>query len=108
MGTQHPLGPLDYVTDIGAGSWPVAQQMDTTCFKLSAISQSNPETVDRVNGVRKTGTLIACQGGQALAVVEYDFTTAGRNYFFSYTKRADAVPLSDFDLMVRNTISFAG
>ncbi len=52
-GTQHPLGPLDYVTDIGAGSWPVAQQMDTTCFKLSAISQSDPETVDRVNGCER-------------------------------------------------------
>ena len=85
----------------------MAMQMDTSCFKLAA-GQSEPETVDGVIGVRKTGTLIACQGGQKLDTVEYDFTTAGRNYLFSYTKLADGVPLSDFDLMVRSTTIFSG
>jgi hypothetical protein len=80
--------------------------MDTSCFKLAA-GQSEPETVDGVTGVRKTGNLIACQGGQTLDVVEYDFTTAGRNYLFSYTTLTDGVALSDFDLMVRRTTSFS-
>ena len=109
MGVKHPYGgPGEYVTDISAGSWPVAYQMDTSCFKLSEASQTEPTTVDGVTGERKTGTLIACQGGQTLHVVEYDFTTAGRNFLFSYTTLADGVPLSDFDLMVRNTTTFSG
>jgi hypothetical protein len=109
MGNQHPYGGSgEYVTDISAGSWPVTSEMDTSCFKLSAASQSEPTTVDGVTGERKTGTLIACQGGQTLDMVEYDFTTAGRNYLFSYTKLADGVPLSDFDLMVRSTTTFSG
>jgi hypothetical protein len=108
MGKQHPYGGSgEYVTDISAGSWPVAMQMDTSCFKLAA-GQSEPEAVDGVTGVRKTGTLIACQGGQTLDTVEYDFTTAGRYYLFSYTKLTDGVPLSDFDLMVRSTATFSG
>jgi hypothetical protein len=107
MGVKHSLGPVQYATDISAGSWPVAMQMDTSCFKLAA-SQGEPETVDGVTGVRKTGTLIACQGGQTLDMVEYDFATAGRNYLFSYTKLADGVPLSDFDFMVRSTTTFSG
>lgn len=108
MGVKHPYGgPGEYVTDISAGSWPVAKQMDTSCFKLAA-GQSEPETVDGVTGVRKTGKLIACQGGQTWDVIEYDFTSAGRNYLFSYTKLADGALLSDFDLMVRSTITLSG
>ena len=107
MGVKHSLGPVQYVTDISAGSWPVAMQMDTSCFKLAA-GQSEPETVDGVTGVRKTGTLIACQGGQTLDTVEYDFAIAGRNYLFSYTRLADGVPLADFDMMVRSTTTFSG
>jgi hypothetical protein len=41
-------------------------------------------------------------------MVEYDFTTAGRNYLFSYRKLAGGVPLSDFDLKVRRTTTFSG
>src|SRR6266571_5925562 len=108
MGSQHPLGPQQYVTDISVGSWPVDQQMDTSCFKLSAASHSEESTVDGVAGVRKTGTLTACQGGQALDIVEYDFTVAGRNYFLAYTTLAGGVPLSDFDLMVQRTLTFTG
>jgi hypothetical protein len=109
MGVKHPYGgPGEYVTDISAGSWPVTCQMDTSCFKLSAASQTEPTTVDGVTGERKTGTRIACQGGQTLDVVQYDFTTAGRNFLFSYTKLADGVPLSDFDVMVRKTTTFSG
>lgn len=109
LGKQHPYGGSgEYVTDISAGSWPVTSQMDASCFKLSSASQTEPTTVERVTGERKTGTLIACQGGQTLDMVEYDFTTAGRNYLFSYTKLADGVPLTDFDLMVRKTATFSG
>jgi hypothetical protein len=108
MGVKHPYGgPGEYVTDISAGSWPVTNQMDTSCFKLSSASQTEPTTVDGVTGERKTGTLIACQGGQTLDMAEYDFTTAGRNFLFSYTTLADGVPLSDFDLMVRKTTTFS-
>ena len=58
--------------------------------------------------MRKTRTLIACQGGQTLDTVEYHFATAGRNYLFSYTRLADGVPLSDFNIMVRSTTTFSG
>lgn len=109
MGVKHFFGAAgEFVTDISVGSWPVTYHMDSSCFKLSAASQTEPSTVDGVTGERKTGTLIACQGGQTLDMVEYDFTTAGRNYLFSYTKLADGVPLSDFNLMVRSTTTFSG
>jgi hypothetical protein len=104
MGVKHPLGPSDYVTDIGAGSWSVSQNIDTSCFLLKNANQSQPVVV---SGSRKTGTLTACQGGQSLDVTEYDFTTNSRNYFFTYTARPDSVPLSDFDLMVNRTLSFS-
>jgi hypothetical protein len=107
MGVKHPLGPYDYVTDIGAGSWSVNQNIDTSCFLLKNVNQSQPVVVGGVTGSRKTGTLTACQGGQSLDVTEYDFTTNSRNYFFTYTARPDAVPLSDFDLMVTRAVSFA-
>ncbi len=101
------MGPYDYVTDIGAGSWSVNQNIDTSCFLLKNVKQSQPVVVGGVTGSRKTGTLTACQGGQSLDVTEYDFTTNSRNYFFTHTARPDAVPLSDFDLMVTHTVSFS-
>src|SRR5260370_11576203 len=39
MGVKHPLGPYDYVTDIGAGSWSVNQNIDTSCFLLKNVNQ---------------------------------------------------------------------
>ena len=108
VGNRHPTGPTDFVMDISTSSWAVTDKIDTTCFKLATASQSESVTVDGVAGVRKTGTLIECQGGQRQDVVEYDFTANGRNYLFSYALRTGAVPLSDFDLMVRNTASFSG
>jgi len=107
LGVKHPMGPYDYVTDISSGSWPASQRLDTSCFLLATAGESHAVTVDGVTGIRKTGTLTACQGGQSLDVTEYDFTTNGRNYFFTYTARPDAVPLSDFDLMVTSTVTFS-
>jgi hypothetical protein len=107
LGVKRPMGPYDYVTDISAGSWPISQKMDTSCFQLRNVTTSQPVAVRGVTGSRKTGKLTACQGGQTLDLTEYDFTTNARNYVFTYTARSDAVPLSDFDLMVMNTVSFS-
>lgn len=107
MGAKHPMGPLDYATDISAGSWSVDKNLDTSCFQLRNPTTTQSVTIQGVTGSRKTGTLTACQGGQSLDLTEYDFTTNGRNYVLTYTARPDAVPLSDFDLMVKNTFSFS-
>jgi hypothetical protein len=107
MGVRHPLGPLDSVTDIGAGSWSVTQNLDASCFLLKNVTNSQTVIVSGVTGSRKTGTLTECQGGQSASATQYEFTTNGRRYLFSYTARPDAVPLSDFDLMVVNTVSFS-
>jgi hypothetical protein len=107
MGVKHPLGPLDYATDISAASWPASQNIDTTCFQLKNVTNSQPVVVSGVSGSRKTGTLDACRGDHSLELTEYDFTTNGRKYIFTYTARPDAVPLSDFDLMVKTTLGFA-
>jgi hypothetical protein len=74
---------------------------------LKNVNQNQRVVVGGVTGSRKSGTLTACQGGQTLDVTEYDFTTNSRNYFFTYTVRPDAVPMSDFDLMVNHTVSFS-
>lgn len=107
MGVQHSVGSEGNVTDIGVGSWSISDQIDTSCFLLSGSSDSQPATVQGVSGVRRTGTFAECQGGQQSAMTEYDFTTNGRHYYFTYQARPGAVPLSDFDLMVTATASFS-
>ena len=64
MGVQHSVGSEGYVTDIGVGSWPVSDQIDTSCFLLIGPSDSQPATIQGVSGVRHTGTFAECQGGQ--------------------------------------------
>jgi hypothetical protein len=108
MGVKHPIGgPNEYALDISVGSWPTSPQLDTSCFLLSGPTDNQAVTVQGVNGVRRTGTFTECQGGQQFTQTEYDFTTNSRNYDFTYTARPDAVPLSDFDLMVTATVIFS-
>jgi hypothetical protein len=94
--------------EINIVSWPVVPQIDFSCSELPPESPSEPLTIGGVNGTRKTGSLIACQGGQRFDLVQYNFTTAGRNYLFSYAALRGGAPLTDFDLMVRHTATFAG
>ena len=107
MGVQHPVGHEGYVTDISVGSWSASDQIDTSCFLLSAATESRPVVVQGVSGVRRTGTFTECQGSEQATMTEYDFTTNGRNYSFTYMSRTGAVPLSDFDLMVTATAVFS-
>ena len=107
MGNQYSRGHEGYVADIGVGSWSASDQIDTSCFLLITTTSSQPVTVQGVSGARRTGTFTQCQGGEETAMTEYDFTTNGRNYFFTYEARPGAVPLSDFDLMVTATATFS-
>src|SRR5260370_14817747 len=54
MGVKHALGPLDYATDITAASWPASHNIDTTCFQLKNVTNSQPGVVSGVSGSRKT------------------------------------------------------
>jgi hypothetical protein len=107
MGVQYSRGNEGYVADIGVGSWSASDQIDTSCFLLITTPASQPVTVQGVSGVKRTGTFTQCQGSEETTRTEYDFTTNGRNYYFTYDARPGAVPLADFDLMVTATATFS-
>ena len=101
----HPLhGPVPII-DILISSWGATAS--DVCSKLITTEQSERVTIAGVDGLRQTGNP-NCQGDQGVPVVQYLFATHGRSYVFEYAIQPNAVPLSQFDAMVRDTVHFSG